>query len=354
MRASANLGAKDPTAAERDLQEAIAIAPDNSGGFTGMGQLRLAQKRFAEARTFFEQGLTKNSHDLQALMGLAQLSLIEKQPARAIARIERQIAKEPNDAGIDQILGQVQLSTKDYGAAEQSLMKALELNPNSVDAILSLTAAEVAQGSIPQAVESYKRAIRQDPRDVRAYILLGSLEESQGNWQNAEREYQKALSVQPDNPAAANNLAYLLLEHGDNTDVALSLAQTARRLMPDMPNTADTLAWAYISKGAFRLAVDLLQEAINASPANPTYHCHLGIAHQKNKDLADARAQFERALQLNPPQRRQTRFIKRSQKVPAASIRTLRFRRWVYRECLCMETDDVNRFTQPDHCQLPR
>ncbi|HEV8058265.1 MAG TPA: tetratricopeptide repeat protein, partial [Gemmataceae bacterium] len=135
--------------------------------------------------------------------------------------------------------------------------------------------------------------------------LLGSLEESQGNWQNAQQEYQKALAIQPNNPAAANNLAYIFLEHGGNADVALSLAQTARRAMPDNPNTADTLAWAYVDKGVFGLAIDLLQEATNASPANPTYHYHLGVAYQKNHDTGRARAQFERALQLNPPQSQQ-------------------------------------------------
>ncbi len=65
------------------------IAPDNSGGFTGMGQLRFAQKRFTEAGSFFEQGLTRNPHDLQALMGLAQLRLTEKQPARAYTTLLR-------------------------------------------------------------------------------------------------------------------------------------------------------------------------------------------------------------------------------------------------------------------------
>ena len=183
-----------------------------------------------------------------------------------------------------ELLGQVQLSAKDYASAEQSLTKALDINPNNVDAILLLTTAQTRRGSIPEAVESYRRAIRQDPRDIRAYILLGSLEESQGNWQYAQQEYQKALAVQPNNPAAANNLAYIFLEHGGNADVALSLAQTARQAMPDNANTADTLAWAYVDKGVFGLAIDLLQEATNASPANPTYHYHLGVAYQKSHD----------------------------------------------------------------------
>jgi len=44
-----------------------------------------------------------------------------------------------------------------------------------------------------------------------------------------------------------------------------------------------------------------LQEAIKASPDNPTYRYHLAMAYQKNNDKGQAREQLERALQLNPP-----------------------------------------------------
>ncbi len=51
-------------------------------------------------------------------------------------------------------------------------------------------------------------------------------------------------------------LASVMLQSGGNLDVALSLAQTARRGMPDSPNVADTLGWIYYQKGAYRSAVD--------------------------------------------------------------------------------------------------
>jgi hypothetical protein len=56
-------------------------------------------------------------------------------------------------------------------------------------------------------------------------------------------------------PLAENNLAYPMLEHGGNTDVARSLAQTARQKLPDSPDVADTLAWAYYKKGVNKLAI---------------------------------------------------------------------------------------------------
>ena len=72
-----------------------------------------------------------------------------------------------------------------------------------------------------------------------------------------------------------------MLQHGGNTDVALTLAQTARRTLPDSPNVADTLALAYYQKGVYSSAIDLLEEAVKKQPQNATMHYHLGMAYQK-------------------------------------------------------------------------
>jgi cellulose synthase operon protein C len=47
----------------------------------------------------------------------------------------------------------------------------------------------------------------------------------------------------------ANQLAYIYLEHGGDVNVALGLAQQAKQKMPDSPNVADTLGWAYYKSG---------------------------------------------------------------------------------------------------------
>jgi len=65
----------------------------------------------------------------------------------------------------------------------------------------------------------------------------------------------------------------VLLQSGGNVDVALSLAQTARRGMPDSPNAADTLGWVYYQKGAYRSAIDLFQEALQLEEKNKANAC---------------------------------------------------------------------------------
>jgi Flp pilus assembly protein TadD len=113
------------------------------------------------------------------------------------------------------------------------------------------------------------------------------------------------LNLNPQHPLASNNLAKLMIQTGGNLDVALSLAQTARRGMPNSPAVADTMAWIDYQKGAYQSAIGLLQEALSLqeksrAPDNADIHYHLGMAYAKNGQTALARQQLERALKLNP------------------------------------------------------
>ena len=300
MRATASQGGGNLKSAEEDFQKAIVLAPQDSRGPTGLARVRVAQEKYAEANQLFEKAAVKNPRDLEPIAGLAQLWLTQKQPAKAAERIQQQINQVPDVSGLYLLLGQVEMQRREYDRAQQALTKAVDLDPNSMEAILALTAVHVARGSVDQATALYQRAILTNPRDLRPYLLLGTLEEAQGNWQNAEQHYQKAVQLQPGHPVAANNLAYLLLEHGGDKNLALSLAQTARKAVPDSPSTADTLAWAYYKMGVYDSAVGLLQEAIHKVPLNPTYPYHLGLVYEKLGKSALAKASLESALKQDP------------------------------------------------------
>jgi cellulose synthase operon protein C len=163
-----------------------------------------------------------------------------------------------------------------------------------------LAQLQAGRGARDEAISTYQRAIEIAPNSAALQVALGGLYESAGNWQKAQTIYQKALSMQPDNPQAANNLAYILLEHNGSVNLALTLAQAARRGLPNSPNTADTLGWAYYHNGAYSVAQPLLEEAVKKMSDNPAYHYHLGVTYQKLNDNVRARAQFEKVISLKP------------------------------------------------------
>jgi tetratricopeptide (TPR) repeat protein len=290
----------DKAGAEADLKKATQVAPKDSAPYARLGDLRFSEKKFDEAATFYSQALDLNPSAYDALAGLVNIDLERKQPGQALQRVQAQIARVPESSAMYLLLGQVELRNQDSAKAEQAFEKATELDKNNVTAFVLLASTEVSRGSVDQAIASYQHAIQQNPKDARLYVFLGTLFEGRGDWQQAQDQYQKGLAVQSEYPAAANNLAYLMLEHGGNVNVALSLAQTARRGLPNLPNTADTLGWAYYYQGAYSSAISTLQEAVNANPQNAIYHYHLGMAYQKADKYADAKKELKTALQINP------------------------------------------------------
>jgi tetratricopeptide (TPR) repeat protein len=298
LRAESEAG--QPVMAEADLNKAIQIAPHNSQGYSAMGDFLRRQGKDEEARKYYEQALDRDPSYLEPLTGLVSVLMRQKQNAKALERAQAQAAKIPDNDAVYVLIGGLQVANKDLAAAETSLQRAVQLNSANLDAIILLSKVEMARGEGDQALATAYKSIDVNPRNVTAYFFAGTMEELRGKPQRAEDVYRKALQVDPSYGPAANNLAYLILENGQSTDEALSLARMARQKMPDSPSAADTLAWVYYEKGLYGVAVDLLEEAVKKAPDNATYHYHIGMAYRKQKNLAAARKHLQRTLQINP------------------------------------------------------
>jgi tetratricopeptide (TPR) repeat protein len=223
-----------------------------------------------------------------------------KQPAKALERVQAQIAKEPNNGAFYVLLGSAQMHMKDFKGALDSAQKAMQLAPSSSDAAQVYTEAQVALGNIDPAISIWQNWITSHPNDPNATNVLGSLYESKGDQEKAMEEYKKTLAIDSSNPVASNNLAYLMVENGQNVDVALSLAQTARRGLPNSAQTADTLAWIYYSKGDYGAARDLLESALKETPDNASMQLHLGLTYVKLNRNLDAIPHLKKAASIDP------------------------------------------------------
>ena len=292
--------------AQQYADEAGKRAPNSPAPLLQMGNIQLAQKHFAEAEKLYQESLDKDPSFTEGLSGLMNSYFADKQPDKAIAAANAQIAKSPKNANFYDLLGTALFNgKKDLPGAEAALRKAIDLDKNNTDALEKLGKVQVQAGSADQALALYQQSIKDNPREVRFYILAGELYESKKDWERAKGMYQQALSISPDQPLASNNLAYVMLEEGGNVDVAMGLAQTARRGMPDSANAADTLGWAYYQKGIYQSAISQFQEALrlgekHGEPDDADLHYHLGLAYEKDNKTALARQQLEKAVKLRP------------------------------------------------------
>jgi len=288
------------------VRKAIDIAPQSAAGYIQLGNLKLVQKQYSDSGKAYQEALDRDPNSNDALSGLINTYLAQNQTDKAISAANAQIAKSPNSSAFYDLLGTTLFNNKkDLDGAATAFKTAAELDKNNTDALLKLGQVQLAKGSADQAIATYKQSLKDNPREAMFYILTGELYESKQDWTNAKDAYQKALEIKPENPLASNNLAYVMLQSGGNVDMALSLARTARRGMPDSPSAADTLGWVFYHKGAYQSAVDLFQEALklgekNKTPDDATVHYHLGLAYEKTGKNDLARQQLERVLKIDP------------------------------------------------------
>ncbi len=286
--------------AEADFKEALKRDPNNVAAQMDLGALELNQKHESQGRAILEQVLEKNPSLIAALNMLVREDLQDKQPEKALARVQAQLAKMPNSPALYTDLAQLQLQTKDFAGAQANAQKALQLDKDYGPAVETYAQSAVATGNTDGAIAAWQNWITAHPSDARAQTLTGSLEETKGDVNKAMDYYKKALQLDPSQAVAANNLAFLMVENGENSDVALSYAQNARRAMPSAPNTADTLAWVYYHKGTYSLARDLLQDAVKQSPNDASIHYHLGLTLNKMGDKSGAASELKKAADLAP------------------------------------------------------
>jgi tetratricopeptide (TPR) repeat protein len=295
--------------AEQDAGEALRRAPQDPSGYLQMGTLNLARKRYPDAESFFRQALDRDSGSAEALAGLMATYLFQNQREKAVAAAEAQIAANPKSSAFYDLLATAQYKNRpgaaDVDAAELNFKKAIELDKTNTDAWIKLAGLQSAKGQSEEAIATAGQALQVNPKETALYILAGQLYESKQDWSRAADSYQKALDIDPNQPLASNNLAYLLTRTGGNLDIALSLAQNARRGMPDSPNAADTLGWVLYETGAYHAAIDTFQQALKLAekskvPDSPTVHYHLGMAYEKTGESALARQQLEKVLKISP------------------------------------------------------
>ena len=306
LRALANINRKHYVEAEQDIRRAIAASPQSAYGYVELGNLRFAQTQYGDAAKAYQDALDRNANSIDALRGLVNAYLAEKQVDKAISSVNAQIGKAPSNSNFYNLLGAVLFHSKrDFSGAEAALERSTALDGHNYDSLFQLCQVRAAKGEIDRAIATGEQSLKENPRQLTLDILMGNLYESKSDWKKAEESYQNALALNSQNPVASNNLARVMLHTGGSLDVALSLAQAARRGLPDSPAVIDTMGWIYYQQGGYALAISNLQEALklqekNKLADNPDIHYHLGMAYEKTLQPALARQQFEQVLKVNP------------------------------------------------------
>ncbi|MGA9997018.1 MAG: tetratricopeptide repeat protein [Pyrinomonadaceae bacterium] len=308
-RGSAELQLGDTAAARQDFQAAQTAVPRDATNYINLAAVALKEGKTDEAISVYEQALSIDSTNFDALNGLISIYAGRKQLTEAHARVDRALGSQPNNASLHFLKAQVYGYERNEQMTESELRRALDLDTNYLPAYSALGALYVKLNQQDRGIAEYRKIVERKPDDATAYVLIGMLEDSRQNREAANESYRKALELNQNAVFAANNLAWNYAEYGGgNLDEAVRLAQGVVQQFPDNAGFADTLGWVYYKKGLHGAAVEQLQKAVTldlrdarrSSNSTPTasYRYHLGLALAGKGDRAAARRELLEALSL--------------------------------------------------------
>jgi tetratricopeptide (TPR) repeat protein len=299
--------------AEKSLDRADELAPDDPVTLIARGALALARHEFDEALDLgqravelmpasadalgvvvdaevelgqYDQAAEHAQQMLDLRPGMAALArasyLRELTGDLAGAQMLMSRAERAADgvgtqrATVAALLGDLQLRLGEYDAAYESYQRAKRDAPDLAIAGMGLARLHAAQGDVDAAVTALDDLLTRSPVPAAA-VLLGELHEQRGDQKAARDAYALAeamTALQREQGQVVDlELALFEADHGD-ANRAVDLARAAHAARPDNVYASDALAWALLRAGQPGAALEHAEHAVRLDTADGLLRYH--------------------------------------------------------------------------------
>lgn len=269
-----------------------------------LGVVNLAEQKYKEAEDAFRKAYELNPANPRGLMGIVETDMAQNKTADAIKLLQTESAKAPNRMDLLLQLGNTCVRAGQYDQAIAYFQKVLDsLDKGSRargDLYLRIGETYRRKGDLQNSIVALQHARETMPDNVVVLSTLALVLDGAQRWSEAQQVYQAAIKLDPNNGVSLNNIAFLMAEHGGDLDQALTMAQRAKQMLPNLSEVSDTLGWIYLKKNLNDNAIDIFKELVAKEPHASTYRYHLGMAYYNKGDKLAALKELTQALKDNP------------------------------------------------------
>jgi Tfp pilus assembly protein PilF len=298
-KANWKIAARDLSAAQRDVNAALAASNQYAPAVWLALQLAVNDKNTEQSRKTFEQYLqfpisVKPSHGEARLLYSALLEDLGKpQDAQTLLAA----TKEPDPSYL-----RSQLRTAAIWAKDGKIDSALQ----GLSALTKNQAVQMTENDKILVARATGQILREAKRDPEALVVLGNALQEQPEqtdliyeyamtaerlkqYELMEQQLRALIALKPDQALAYNALGYSLADRGIRLDEAEELIRNAMSLRPNDGMLIDSLGWVFFKQRKYPEAIEQLQDAYKQLP-DGEIAAHLGEAHwvmgQKDKAVA--------------------------------------------------------------------
>lgn len=248
-----------------DARKACEVAPENPNSFMARAFVQMQLGHYEDALRDFEKTLNFDPHRYDALRGQGKCLSMLGHDYEALASFNALRRTYPDDPDLYYELADVLFSAGYLDDCEKVCRKCLEL----------------------------------DKEYVSAYVILGMIELRKNNDDMAYQLLTKAVRMEPDNPFALNELAYLIHLQGDD-DHALELVNRALEESPEYADALCNKGVILYFRSEFEQAVAIFDQTIELVPDHVAAWVGKGNTLTQLCEFDDALQCFDQALKMDP------------------------------------------------------
>ncbi len=300
---------------------------------------RMKAKQYTEAKKILDSVALENRG---TTTGLAAQELqgenyeLQGQLSTAAFLYKQVVVDDPKRAWSQWGLARYHLAQGDTGHASKELEMVTMLWPKHVASRFDLAVLAIARDDQKEAARWLMDCHRLNRADPGVLEQMGVLFEKRGQINEAVRYWQKALDIKKDSPTAKEKLAHYavqvidnLIENGKTAEALIQLKKSdvsdqpgmalrrgiiyrsmgqydkaavdLRNALAQKPNDARAareLGVCYINLKLLTQAANYLRKAVQGDPDNAINHAWLAWVYESQREWADARAEWQRTIEV--------------------------------------------------------
>lgn len=251
--------------AMQDARKACEVAPDNPNSLIARAFVNMQMGRYEEALTDFRLTLARDPDVYDALRGEGKCLSMLGRDFEALSCFNKLRRAHPDDPDIDYEIADVLFSA----------------------------------GYLNDCEKACRRCLQNDDAYANAYVILGMIAMRREEDDLARGLLQRAIALEPDNPFALNELAYLTHLDGDD-DQAIELVHQALDQSEDYADAWCNKGMILYYRSEFDQAAAAFLQAIQLAPDHVTAWIGRGNTLAQQCDFDEAQLCYDQALQLDP------------------------------------------------------
>ena len=285
--------------AVKTLERAVEVSGGALGPRYALASLLAESGQLDKAAAQVEAMKKMSPLEYRTLYADALVSFSRGDAAHAREAIQKVLSVNPDNLQSVYLSGLIDMRLGSYASAEESLRKVVSRVPDDISSTRALASLYLRTGRATQGVEVIEAALRRTPDSPVLLQAAGEANLAAGDPVKAAQFYERASALDKGNIASKVRLAQVKYAAGDTGQAFKELESLSGADQTQYQADLALIA-GHLRRGEFDKALAAVAALEKKQPNNPLTYNVKGAAYAGMHDKKNARASFEKALDVQP------------------------------------------------------